>query len=135
MKNVLMIIVMCFMMMLSGCSFWQIKTTPEINAIAEIAARRIGVYVAQNENTNIATINKYCDQALKADSANLEEMTLFGLRYLADKYTGDKLLADDLVSVMKLLGVNLEDETMGLDMGEIATLRAIITAFQTGLNG
>ena len=138
-KNYFLTTMACLIMLcFTGCSFtmpkWQVLGDEELNPIAEITARRIGWFVAKNENTNIETINKYCNKLTETSTAEINEMTLFGLRYLADKYAGDPMIADDLMSLVKLLGIDLTTGGISIDPGKERILKAVIQAFQKGLN-
>src|SRR4030042_3296517 len=117
-KNYFIVTLLCLVMTLTGCFGMQIKGDPELSAVAEIAARRIGYLVAQNENANLETIRKYCDYLLIQDDETVQKMALHGLRYLATKYTGDPLVADDLVTILKLLGIDLSVHDINLDWGD-----------------
>lgn len=138
-KNYALCVLVCWIMLVfSGCSFsipnWQVIGDEELNPIAEMAARRIGQAIAKN--ANVETINNYCNDIINEDisDSDMQALTLTGLRYLADKYAHDPMLADDLISIIKLLGVDLKAPELDLDRGKIRLLKALITAFQTGIN-
>ncbi|MCK9281953.1 MAG: hypothetical protein M0P71_15115 [Melioribacteraceae bacterium] len=135
MKRLSVLFILLAMFCLTGClsTGMQIKGDSELSAVAEIAARRIGFFVAQNEKANIETITKYVDLLLTQDDDQLQAMALYGLRYLSTKYTGDPLLADDLLTVMRLLGVDLSLDEIDLDGGDLKTLRVFAEAFRKGL--
>lgn len=131
--SVLCILVLSFSFM-PGCT-----TTPErldketTIAIAEIVSRRAGAYIAQKNPYLVNTAVQYCETLLEQDQDDINAMLLHGLRFLSDKYTGDPLIADDLVSIIKLLGINLEVPEFSLDDEQFVLVKAMVKAFMVGL--
>ena len=128
-------------MVFSGCAFFQggaggqAGDDENLQVVAEIAARRLGVAFAQKEPELVNKVSEYCDTMLDQEDGRISAMMLYGLRYLSAKYTGDPLLADDLVSIARLLGINLTQADAVLDESRLAPARVVIAAFQTGLKG
>lgn len=138
-EKLIMVCMIMAMGLISGCASTgnvtglQIKSDSQIQAIAEIAARRLGYQISLKEAVNKDTILKYINQMESMDDAQVQTLALYGMRYISTKYTGDPLLADDLMSIIKLLGIDLSVQKLNLDGGDIKTLKAIILAFKSGM--
>lgn len=138
MKTVLMIFcILLVMAMMAGCATMGTQQDgvddPQI-IIAEILARRIGAAVAAQDPDGVPQAIAFCDALMGLEDAEVGGMMVYGLQYVSAKYTDDPLLADDLISVLKLLGLDLAQPDVALDGNKLGLARATIAAFKTGLN-
>ena len=122
---------------LTGCVTLQIKDDAEINAIAEIAVRRIAYQLALKEPEKVDYLISKADEILNAaDNIDaVKPLLITGLRYAAEKYAGDPLIADDLVSLLKLFRVDFDSVDIDMDRGEVRTLLVLVQALKQGLKG
>lgn len=127
-----LIVLMAMVILLPGCVItMQVKGDDEVTGITEIIARRIGHKVARNESIEkIQYLKEKCDEILEADIEDSYPLIENALRYATTQYTGDPLLYDDVMSLCKLFGVDMQAPDIDLDMGELRTFRAGVKAFR-----
>lgn len=118
---------------MAGCATLQIKDDSEINAIAEIIARRVAYQVSLKDPGKVEYLKQEIDKILNTDIENIEPLLLEAIRYASAHYTGDPLLAEDIISLAKLFRIDLSAPVIDLDRGEIRTFFALVKAFRIGL--
>jgi hypothetical protein len=135
MENLVMVLMLvCLISFLGeGCVTIQVKDDTAIDGVTEIIARRIAVNVAAKEPDKIQYLREKCDEILAADVEKSYPLIQTAIRYAAEKYTGDSLLYDDVLSLLKLFGVTPDVPDINLDMGELRTLRNAIAVFRKTL--
>jgi hypothetical protein len=135
MNKIFIMFLILVLSLMAGCSTLQIKDDTELTPLGEIAARRIGHQVALKDPAKVTYLIEKCDEILNAatDIDAAKPLLMAALRYAADKYTGDPLIADDLISILKYYRINIANPVIDLDSGEVRTLMAFIRAFRAGL--
>jgi len=132
-KFVLLLVSVIFFF--TGCITIQVKNDEAINGIVEIIARRVATNVIKAESPDkLEYVKNKCDEILSMDLEESYPLMETALRYGVARYSGDPLLYDDIISLCKLFGVDLNTPDMDFDMGELRTLRAGLLAFRKVLN-
>jgi hypothetical protein len=130
MKTVFLLMV-CFL--LAGCTTLQIKDDSEINPLAVIAARRIAHNAAIKDPDKVEYLKEKTDEILSAKIEDAKPLLLEAIRYASAHYTGDPMLAEDIISLAGLFRVDLTAPDIDWDIGELRTFYALVRAFRTGL--
>jgi hypothetical protein len=68
---------------------------------------------------------------LDSEDENISEIVIEGLRKLSKDYADDELIADDLLDIMSLVGINLS--APDVQISDTSLIKSIIKAFQTGI--
>lgn len=120
-------------MFFTGCVTLQVKNDEAMNGITEIIARRIAVNVAQTEPDRVQYLKEKCDEILSVGLEESAPLLQEAARYAVNRYIGDPLLYDDIMSMFKLFGVTPDVPDINLDMGELRTLRNAMAVFRKAL--
>ena len=114
---------------LGGC----VALEPTESILAEMAARRVAFYVGQSNPDLIVPGIEACDLILQANDTDVAGAILMSAVRVAVEQidVDDPFIAQDIMSIMKLLGINREAElTKEIDLGD---LHVIATAIKVGL--
>lgn len=120
-------------MFFTGCVTLQVKNDDAMNGLTEIIVRRIAVNVAKREPDKVAYLKEKCDEILAVGIDESAPLIQAAARYAVQRYTGDPLLYDDIMSMFKLFGVTPDVPEINPDMGELRTLRNAIAVFRKAL--
>lgn len=120
-------------MFFTGCVTLQVKDDAATNGLTEIIARRIAVNVAKTEPDKVAYLKEKCDEILAAGVDESAPLIQAAARYAVQRYTGDPLLYEDIMSMFKLFGVTPDVPEFNPDMGKLRTLRNAISVFRKAL--
>lgn len=123
-----MVILVC-----QGCVTLQVKSDEAMNGITEIVARRVAVNVAKAEPDKVQYLKEKCDEILSVGIEESAPLLQEAARYAVNRYIGDPLLYDDIMSMFKLFGVTPDVPEINPDMGELRTLRNAVAVFRKAL--
>lgn len=120
-------------MFFTGCVTLQVKSDEAMNGLTEIIVRRIAVNVAKTEPEKMQYLKEKCDEILAVGIEDSAPLLQEAARYAVNRYTGDPLLYDDIMSMFKLFGVTPDVPEINPDMGDLRTLRNAIAVFRKAL--
>lgn len=129
------ILSMIGIMALSGC----IALDPAEEVIAEMAARRVAFYVGQAHPDLIEPGVAVCDEILQAEDVITAKPLLMKAVEVAinSLEIDDPFIAQDIVSIMKLLGIdregNLSTDILGNEALDLGDLKTVAAAIKSGL--
>lgn len=128
MKKITLSIMATLLLLMTGCANMQVTDTDMI--IAQIAAKRIGFYVGQN-NPEIAPLAKTVAQGIigvENDSDMIKAAFYLGTSELAKLFPNDPLLESDLNLIVSSLKLDLPETQI-----DVSQVKPLIIAFCDGL--
>lgn len=130
---ILLVVLVMVIAACQGCVTLQVKSDEAMNGITEIVARRVAVNVAKAEPDKVQYLKEKCDEILSVGLEESAPLLQAAVKYAMQRYTGDPLLYDDILSLMKLFGVTPDVPEINPDMGELRTLRNAVAVFRKAL--
>ena len=118
-----------------GCSSLQIGNEQTQEVIIEIAARNLAYQIAKKNPDIVVPGIAFCRGFLEVTGDKAQTVILLdkAMEYLAERIGGDDLLMADMMTLAKLLGLNLDLPDLSLDIPKLRLVKVAVSGFLSGL--